>query len=380
MTMTLSRPRRPAAWPRMAALLGLLAFGPAQAQLVLYENDGYNGRSFTSRGRTDNLADVGFNDRASSVVVRNGRWQLCTDANFRGQCITLSSGSYPSLREMGLNDNISSVREVNGFGGSGNSGGGGGWGGGWGGGGDAIELFEHDDFAGRRFGANGGEADLGRRSFNDRASSVVVRSGRWELCTDADFRGRCITVGPGSYAHLRDQGVNDEISSFRPSGGPPSWGGGGGSRPPGGGWGGDDGSPPEVTISGNRYGRVTFNNGCIVYYNAAGQRFQNLPACDGRQIRRADDAMTRYRNEQGLNRPDDEHPWNRPRPPGGWADDAPPEIIAGTNREAEVIFRNNCVVYYGASGRRWKQQPSCMPDQVRRADDAMARYRREQGW
>lgn len=370
-------------WSRLGRLCGgalaLLVAGQAAAELVLYENDNYNGRSFTSRGRTENLANVGFNDRASSVVVRGGRWELCTDADFRGQCITLSPGSYPSLRDMGMNDLVSSVREA-GWGGSGGSGGGN-WGGngGWGGGRDAIELFENDDFEGRRFSSNSSQSDLSRNGFNDRASSVIVRSGRWDLCTDADYRGRCVTLGPGSYGSLRDHGVNDEISSIRPAGGPPSWGGGAGNRPPQGGWGGDDGSPPEVIIGGNRYGRVVFNNGCVVYFNANGQRFQNLPSCDGRQIRRAEDAMARYRREQGMNAANDEHPWSRPRPSGGWGDDTP-EIMAGTNREAEVIFRNNCVVYYTASGRRWKQQPSCMPDQVRRADDAMARYRREQGW
>lgn len=362
----------------MAAAV-LLCAGAAQAQMVLFEHDDYNGRSYMVRGAARNLADVGFNDRASSVTVRGGRWQLCTDADFRGQCVVLAPGSYPSLREMGLNDSVSSAREE-GRGGGYGGGPGGSWGGGWGGGGAAIELFENDSYDGRRYSANGPVHDLSREGFNDRASSVVVRSGRWELCSDADFRGRCITLGPGSYGHLREQGVNDEISSLRPSDGPPSWGGGGGGRPPGGGWQGDDGSPPEVTISGNRYGRVTFLNGCVVYFNANGQRFQNLPSCDGRQIRRADDAMARHRREQGWDHANDEHPWNRPRPPGGGWGDEPPEIIAGTNREAEVVFRNNCVVYYTASGRRWKQQPTCRPDEIRRADDAMSRYRREQGW
>ena len=376
--------RRSRGWRGWLGLLAVLATGQAAAELVLYEHDNFNGRSFSTRGRTDNLAQAGFNDRASSVVVRGGRWELCTDANFRGQCITLAPGSYASLRDMGVNDSVSSAREAGwggGSGGGGGGGGGGGWGGqgGWGGGSDAIELFEHDDFGGRRLASNGSQPNLTRNGFNDRASSVIVRSGRWDLCTDSDYRGRCVTLGPGSYGSLRDQGVNDEISSIRPAGGPPSWGGGSGNRPPPGGWHGDDGSPPEVIVGGNRSGRVVFNNGCVVYFNANGQRFQNLPACDGRQLRRADDAMARYRREQGLDGASDEHPWSRPRPPGGWGDDTP-EIIAGTNREGEVIFRNNCVVYFTASGRRWKQQPSCLPDQVRRADDAMARYRREQGW
>ena len=60
-------------------------------------------------------------------------------------------------------------------------------------------------------------------------------------------------------------------------------------------------------------------------------------------------------------------------------DTAPPEIMVGSNREGEVIFRNNCVAYYNAQGRRYQQQPSCSRDQIRRADQAMASYRREQG-
>lgn len=353
------------------AALALAAFGHAAAQLVLYEDDDYRGRDYRTFGPVPNLTRYNFNDTASSVVVRSGSWQLCADADFRGQCITLSPGSYPSLREMGLNDRISSVRPAP----YGNSGGGGSWGGGWGGSNAAVELFEHGDYAGRSITSTG-SADLSRQGFNDRTSSIVIRSGRWEFCTDADYRGRCVTLGPGSYGNLRDQGLNDEISSLRPAGGPPAWGGG---RPNPGGWDGDDNYPPEVSMGSNRFGRVTFQNGCVVYYNPAGQRMQNLPACHGRQLQRADDAMARYRREQGLNnRPDDEHPWAN-SPGYGGNDPTPPEIIMGTNREGEVIFRNNCVVYYNAMGRRWRQQPTCSPAQVRRADEAMAAYRREQG-
>jgi hypothetical protein len=58
---------------------------------------------------------------------------------------------------------------------------------------------------------------------------------------------------------------------------------------------------------------------------------------------------------------------------------APPEIIAGTNGEAEVIFKNNCVVYYNARGQRKTNLPACKPDQVRQADSAITNYRKEQG-
>lgn len=354
------------------ALLAAAAAAQVSAEIVLYEHADFGGRSFRAYGQTNNLVNVNFNDLASSVVVRSGSWQLCGDADFRGQCITLSPGSYASLGEMGLNDRVSSVRP-SGYGG--NSGNSGSWGGGWGGGNAAIELYEHADYGGRSISSSG-SANLVSQGFNDRVSSIVIRSGRWEFCTDADYRGRCQTLGPGSYGNLVDMGLNDQISSLRPSGGPPAYGG----RPSyQGGWGGDDGSPPEIVMSGNRSGRVTFQNGCVAYYNGNGQRYQNLPACHGRQVQRADEAMARYRNEQGLNRSDEEHPWVAGSGYGGGSGSGTPEVILGSNREGEVIFSNNCVVYFNAMGLPWKQQPSCSSDQVRKAREAMDTYRREQG-
>lgn len=344
----------------LALLAGAALAGPAAAQLVLYEHDDYQGRAFTASGPTANLTQAGFNDQASSVVVRQGRWQLCSDIGYEGQCIVLSPGSYPSLRAMGLNDMVSSARPLV-AGGSGPFGG-------WGGGGAAIELYEHDDYLGRRLESDRGSHDLGRERFDRLASSVVVRQGRWELCSEPDFRGRCITLGPGSTGRLRDLDMNDAIVSLRPAGGGAGWGGG---REP---WHGDDGGAPEITLSANRYARVTFDNGCIVYYNGQGQRFQNLPSCDGRQVRRADEAMARLRGERGWTRADGEHPWSRRS-----ASEAPPEVFVAANREGEVIFRNHCVAYYNARGQRWKQQPNCSGEQLRQADVAMASQRRELG-
>jgi hypothetical protein len=48
------------------------------------------------------------------VIVGGGKWQLCSDANFRGYCVTLDPGEYPSLRSMNLNDKVSSVQELGG--------------------------------------------------------------------------------------------------------------------------------------------------------------------------------------------------------------------------------------------------------------------------
>ncbi|MEJ1961897.1 MAG: beta/gamma crystallin family protein [Gammaproteobacteria bacterium] len=84
----------------------------AMAQITLYERDGFRGRAFTSGREVANFERAGFNDRASSVIVQRGRWEVCDDARFHGHCVVLREGSYGSLRSMGLNDRLSSARPV----------------------------------------------------------------------------------------------------------------------------------------------------------------------------------------------------------------------------------------------------------------------------
>lgn len=97
------------------ALMGIttLAFSVhAAAQVTLHENEGFQGRSFSLQQRTPNLQRSGYNDRASSAIVVGQRWQACEDAQFRGHCMVLRPGQYPSLAAMGLNNRISSVRPL----------------------------------------------------------------------------------------------------------------------------------------------------------------------------------------------------------------------------------------------------------------------------
>jgi uncharacterized protein YcfJ len=90
-----------------------LAFAAhASAQVTFYEQDGYQGRSFTTQQRVGNLERSGFSDRASSVVVVGQRWQVCDDVRFDGRCTVLRPGQYPSLQAMGLDNRISSVRPL----------------------------------------------------------------------------------------------------------------------------------------------------------------------------------------------------------------------------------------------------------------------------
>lgn len=92
------------------AAFALVFAGEAAAQVTFYEREGFRGRTFSANGPVANFERYGFNDRATSVVVDRGRWEVCEDAGFRGRCVVLRRGSYDSLARMGLNNRVSSVR------------------------------------------------------------------------------------------------------------------------------------------------------------------------------------------------------------------------------------------------------------------------------
>ena len=96
-------------------IAGLVVATQAAAQVTFYERQDFRGRSFTADHRIGNLERFGFNDRASSARVEAGTWQVCEDARFNGNCVVLQPGNYDSLRAMGLNNAISSVRPVDSY-------------------------------------------------------------------------------------------------------------------------------------------------------------------------------------------------------------------------------------------------------------------------
>ena len=77
----------------------------------------------------------------------------------------------------------------------------------------AVELFDEIEFRGRRFNALRDIPDLDPTGFNDRASSMIINEGRWEVCVDGGYRGRCAIFGPGRYGDLG--ALRNEISSLR---------------------------------------------------------------------------------------------------------------------------------------------------------------------
>jgi uncharacterized protein YcfJ len=191
------------------AALGLAIATQAAAQVTFYEREGFEGRAFTTERQIGNFDRFGFNDRASSVMVLGNRWEVCDDTQFRGRCVILRPGRYPSLAAMGLNDRVSSVRAV---------------------GGNAriddhryapaplaaqVTFYERERFDGQSFTTEKQIGNFERFGFNDRASSVIVLGDAWEVCEHPRFNGRCVVLRPGRYPSLASMGLNDRVSSVR---------------------------------------------------------------------------------------------------------------------------------------------------------------------
>jgi hypothetical protein len=183
-----------------ALLLGCTA--AASAEITLYGRENFRGRAVVIDDAAPNLQGTRLNDRASSIDVGSGTWEACSEPNFRGNCVILRTGQYPSLTAAGIGNAISSVREV-----------------------DrrrervaavpadrGVVLFEGPAFSGRSIAVDGVADSLER--FNDRARSMIIHEGQWELCEHDRFRGDCRLFGPGRYPTL---GALDGDLSRRPS-------------------------------------------------------------------------------------------------------------------------------------------------------------------
>ena len=176
---------------------------PASSSVVFYEREGFGGRSFASQTDLADLGPTGFNDRVSSVEVMGGPWEVCQDGGFAGPCAVLRPGQYPSLKAIGFDNRISSVRALRDSGPAAGA--------------AKVVFYEREGFTGRSFTAQGEVVDFTRIGFNDRASSVDVVGGWFEVCQGGGFSGPCVFLRPGRYPSLAAMGLNNRISSVRPA-------------------------------------------------------------------------------------------------------------------------------------------------------------------
>lgn len=90
----------------------------------------------------------------------------------------------------------------------------------------AITLYSEPGFRGDRLTLRGDVGNLdGYGRWNDRARSLMVLSGTWEVCKHAGYR-KCRTLGPGTrLANLAGMSYLDAISSLRQVDMPGRWDG-----------------------------------------------------------------------------------------------------------------------------------------------------------
>ncbi len=80
-----------------------------QSSITVYRDANYRGQSMSFRDEVPNLRNLGMNDAISSIRLSRGSWEVCEDANYRGRCEVVR-GDIRDLRNTGLNDKISSLR------------------------------------------------------------------------------------------------------------------------------------------------------------------------------------------------------------------------------------------------------------------------------
>jgi len=82
----------------------------ARGSVDLYGGQDFRGRSVRLERNESDLAKQGFDGRASSLVVHDGAWELCSEPGFAGRCQVFRPGEYRYLA--GLDDRVSSIRQV----------------------------------------------------------------------------------------------------------------------------------------------------------------------------------------------------------------------------------------------------------------------------
>ena len=220
-----------------AAIAAVLLVGTAQAattEVIIYKQPNFRGASYLVNGEVANL-EGGLAREGSSLIVKGGYWEVCDQDHFKGRCRVIEPGEYPrlpphwdekivSVRFVGTDPKLAQRVAMNDrkearalwferreaqqhateerrgdWRGHAQYG--------------AVELYDRPNFRGRQLVVDENVRNLRRQDFDDRASSMIVHSGTWQVCSEPRFEGRCQVVRPGQYPRLA--ALDDSIGSLR---------------------------------------------------------------------------------------------------------------------------------------------------------------------
>lgn len=198
----------------LTAVLGALVAADADAQrrggdagdnptITLYDQPNHQGRSITIDGDAPDLRWVQFNDMATSWAFSGGRWEVCLEPNFRGNC-HLVDEDMPNMGPWAFNNRITSVRALHRPDRDRRRG---------------ITLYSGRNYTGQSVRIRDIEYDLRDIGFDNRAQSIEVHSGTWTLCEDRNFSDRCVEFSRDSN-DLKLMRMDGRISAASPEGVP----------------------------------------------------------------------------------------------------------------------------------------------------------------
>jgi len=187
----------------LAAIVLAPATGRA-AGITVFHDKNFQGKNANFTADVPDLKALGMNGKISSLKVEAGeRWQVCDEPHFQGEC-TVLTGEASDLKRTSWDNRIASFRRVEADASAGttvpaeNV---------W------IILYDKPDFLGNSLNYTTASANLGKHI--NKAQSVKVGKGTWELCDEKDFKGRCVTL-TGDVADLEKHGLKKKVSSVRP--------------------------------------------------------------------------------------------------------------------------------------------------------------------
>ncbi len=183
------------------------------AGITVYDGPDFRGTSVTFRDDIPDLRAHGLNDRITSLEVDGDQaWEVCRDVNFSGGC-RVFAGSIEDLRQEGWNDRISSLRPAGvARAGRGRVNGNRDWGIGRRGTQARLVLYDRPNFRGDAREIDGNSRNLG--AAGDRARSVEVYGGAWELCDGQSRNSLCVVVSE-DVPDLRRIGFRNGVTSVR---------------------------------------------------------------------------------------------------------------------------------------------------------------------
>ena len=197
----------------LALLFSCLVWeAPASAQVrnnqrgvTVFSNANFQGTNETFFEDFADLRELGLNDQISSIQIPRGEvWEICQDINYLSPCQLLDR-SVSDLGSLNWNDKISSLRRVQGRDQSGLAPGRG----------NGARIFTDADYRGRSETFFEDFADLSGLGLNDQISSIEIPPGQvWEVCQDVNYIGPCQTLSR-SVANFGSLNFNDRISSVR---------------------------------------------------------------------------------------------------------------------------------------------------------------------